>query len=204
MFTHAMLLTVVLAADVVDDEPFDNPRELRAAVSDALRREATTQGAKHDQAVRDLTKLFQQLTKDQQLPEPERRQRLGQIRHRLKDVAELLERHTGAKSASAGAGKAMQRGDILGQMMPALGGAGAGNAAASQPRGAQAGTLPGEVEAAEQLIELIQSTIAPDTWDVRGGPGTMMYFPPSKVMVIRQTGEVHGQVRDLSKQLRRQ
>jgi hypothetical protein len=39
---------------------------------------------------------------------------------------------------------------------------------------------------------------------VRGGSGTMMYFPPAKVLVIRQTSEVHGQVRDLSKQLRRQ
>jgi hypothetical protein len=191
----------VLAADVAD-KPFDNPRELRAAVSDALRREATTQGAEHDQAVRDLTDLYQHLKQDQQLPEPERKQRLGQIRYRLKDLADLLERHTGAK-ASPAAGGVAQRDSILGQMMPALGGAGAGNSAASgQPRGAQAGTLPGEPQAAEQLIDLIQNTIAPDTWDVRGGPGTMMYFPPAKVLVIRQTGEVHGQVRDLSRQLR--
>lgn len=203
MFTHAVLLTVVLAAEV-PDKPYDNPRELRAAVRDALRREATTKGAKHDQAVRDLTALYQQLKGDQQLPEPERKQRLGQIRYRLKDLADLLERHTGAQ-ASPAAGGAAQRDSILGQMMPALGGAGAGNSAASaQPGGAQAGTAPGETEGAEQLMELIQTTIAPDTWDVRGGPGTMMYFPPSKALVIRQTGEVHGQVRDLSKQLRKQ
>jgi hypothetical protein len=203
MFTHAVLLTVVLAADVAD-KPFDNPRELRAAVREALRREATTQGAKHDSAVRDLTDLYQHLKQDQQLPEPERKQRLGQIRYRLRDVAELLERHTGAKSTQAVAGKAMQRGNILGQMMPALGGAGGANAAAGQARGTQAGTLLGEADQAQQLIELIQNTIAPDTWDVRGGSGTMMYFPPAKVLVIRQTSEVHGQVRDLSKQLRRQ
>src|SRR5689334_9948875 len=124
MFTHALVLTVVLAADAAD-KPYDNPRELRAAVRDALRREATTQGAKHDRAVRDLTDLYQQLKQDEQLPEPERKQRLGQIRYRLKDVADLLERHTGAK-ASPAAGSAAQRDSILGQMMPALGGAGAG------------------------------------------------------------------------------
>jgi general secretion pathway protein D len=198
MFTHAVLLAVVLAADAPDGA-FDNPRELRAAVRDALRREATTKGAKHDQAVRDLTELYQQLRQDQQLPEPERKQRLGQIRYRLKDLAELLERHTGAKSSR----DMSPANDVLGQAMAAPFNGGAATRAAGSPAGAQAGTLPGESENAEQLMELIENTIAPDSWEARGGPGTMMYFPPSKVLVIRQTGEVHGQVRDLSNQLRK-
>jgi hypothetical protein len=201
MLTHCLLLTVVLAAEVVD-APVGNPHEFRAAVSDALRREATTKGAQHERAVRDLIAIHHQLTQDQQLPEPERKQRLGQIRHRLKDVAELLERHSGEQPVAA-AGNTAQRSDVLGQMLPALGGAGARNAAAGRSRGTPAGTLPGEADQAQQLIELIQNTIAPDTWDVRGGPGTMMYFPPAKALVIRQTSEVHGQVRDLSRQLRR-
>jgi len=42
-----------------------------------------------------------------------------------------------------------------------------------------------------KLVELIQQTIAPDSWDVNGGPGTIMYFSPLRVLVVRQTGEVH-------------
>jgi hypothetical protein len=45
-----------------------------------------------------------------------------------------------------------------------MGGGGLGNAKAEQ---------------AEALIELIRSTIRPDSWDVNGGRGTIMYWPGS-------------------------
>jgi len=44
----------------------------------------------------------------------------------------------------------------------------------------------GEANRAAKLIELIQKTIAPDTWDVNGGKGTISYFPLLKVLVVRQ------------------
>ena len=47
---------------------------------------------------------------------------------------------------------------------------------------------------AEDLIELIERTINPDFWDVNGGPGTIMYYPNLQCLVIRATGEVHGDV----------
>jgi hypothetical protein len=47
---------------------------------------------------------------------------------------------------------------------------------------------------AQQLIDLIQATIAPTSWDVNGGLGTIMYFAPKQVLVVRQTGDVHEQV----------
>lgn len=47
---------------------------------------------------------------------------------------------------------------------------------------------------AAQLIQLIQTTIEPDSWAVNGGPGTINYFSPLQVLVIRQTGEVHHQI----------
>ncbi|MGD9724597.1 MAG: hypothetical protein AB7O59_25130 [Pirellulales bacterium] len=79
---------------------------------------------------------------------------------------------------------------------------GAGQSGA-QAAGQANGTLPGETEGAQQLIDLIQESVAPETWDVRGGPGTMMYFAPKKVLVIRQTGDAHEQLQDLIRQLRR-
>jgi hypothetical protein len=205
MFTQVLLLAATLAAAPVDDQPAYSPHELRDAIGDALRREATTKGGDHDQAVRDLVDVFKALQQDDQLPERERRQRVGQVRHRLRDVAELLERHTDAprQPQPKAANRAAPGNAVLGQVLPAVGGQRRGGTAATVRNGQQPGTLPGETDQAQQLIDLIQSTIAPATWDINGGPGTIMYFSPAKVLVIRQTSEVHGRVRDLSGQLRR-
>lgn len=45
-----------------------------------------------------------------------------------------------------------------------------------------------------ELISLIESTIAPDSWASRGGNGSISYFSKLKVLVVRQTAEVHRQV----------
>jgi hypothetical protein len=47
---------------------------------------------------------------------------------------------------------------------------------------------------AQELIDLIQNTIEPDSWDVNGGGGTIRFFPQLNVLVIRNTGEVHYEV----------
>jgi len=43
----------------------------------------------------------------------------------------------------------------------------------------------------EALVELIRTVIAPDSWDVNGGPGAIVYYKPLKVLVIYQTQEIH-------------
>jgi hypothetical protein len=45
-----------------------------------------------------------------------------------------------------------------------------------------------------ELVELIQRTISPDTWDVNGGNGTVFYYAPLRVLVVRAPAAVHGQV----------
>ncbi len=55
----------------------------------------------------------------------------------------------------------------------------------------------------DTLIELITSTIAPDTWDEVGGAGAIEPFPVNLSLVISQTQEVHEQIADLLDQLRR-
>jgi hypothetical protein len=47
---------------------------------------------------------------------------------------------------------------------------------------------------AQQLIDIIQKAIAPGSWDVNGGRGTIRYFAPKQVLVIRQTGDIHDQI----------
>lgn len=74
----------------------------------------------------------------------------------------------------------------------------------SQPLGYGPGALGGAAMADfDTLIELITSTIAPDTWDAVGGPGAIESFPTNLSLVISQTQDVHDQIADLLAQLRR-
>jgi len=55
----------------------------------------------------------------------------------------------------------------------------------------------------QSLIELIQNTIAPDSWQATGGPGAIAPFFTNLSLVISQTQEVHEEIADLLEQLRR-
>jgi hypothetical protein len=54
----------------------------------------------------------------------------------------------------------------------------------------------------QELIDLIQRTIKPDSWDVHGGPGSMFYYRPLMALVVRATSEVHGNVGGLLRAMR--
>ena len=64
--------------------------------------------------------------------------------------------------------------------------------------------LPGGVTRADfdDLINLIQETIAPDTWEQNGGTGRMAPFPSNLSLVVTQTQQVHDQIQDLLERLR--
>jgi hypothetical protein len=55
---------------------------------------------------------------------------------------------------------------------------------------------------AGELIALIQDTIAPESWDVRGGRGTIRYYPNFHILVVRNTAEVHRQIGGTLKKLK--
>ncbi|MFM7137878.1 MAG: hypothetical protein ACKO1M_12555, partial [Planctomycetota bacterium] len=55
----------------------------------------------------------------------------------------------------------------------------------------------------QPLIDLIQSTVAADTWDTVGGPGAIRSFDTNLSLVISTTQEVHDEIADLLEQLRR-
>jgi hypothetical protein len=42
----------------------------------------------------------------------------------------------------------------------------------------------------QSLIDMILSTVDPESWDVRGGPGTIRYYAPTRALVVRQSQEV--------------
>ncbi len=55
----------------------------------------------------------------------------------------------------------------------------------------------------DTLIDLITSTISPQTWSEMGGPGTIQGFDTNLSLVVSQTQEVHEQIADLLAQLRK-
>ncbi len=91
----------------------------------------------------------------------------------------------------------------LNQLMP--GGAsrgpavGPGQSIPFGPGGAGQGVQPDF----EPLIELITTTIKPQTWDEVGGPGSIQSFSNNLSLVISQTEDVHQAIADLLEQLRR-
>ena len=55
----------------------------------------------------------------------------------------------------------------------------------------------------DPLVELITTTVKPQTWDDVGGPGSISHFANNLSLVISQTEEVHQAIADLLEQLRR-
>lgn len=75
----------------------------------------------------------------------------------------------------------------------------------SQARKSPASNEGGGATAARaaELIELIQNTISPESWQSAGGQGTISYFSLIPSLVIRQSSEVHDQIGGGLDQLRR-
>jgi type II secretory pathway component GspD/PulD (secretin)/tetratricopeptide (TPR) repeat protein len=55
----------------------------------------------------------------------------------------------------------------------------------------------------DNLIKLIKTTIAPESWDEMGGKGTIQYYPLGMGLVVNQTQDIQEQVADLLAALRR-
>ncbi len=177
-FWLTILLTLAVAAD--SSEPSNpavvqqgSPQQLRQRVHKTLRREAMARGAQQQSAIRELLELFKQLSDDS--PETSRNLRIelqDAIRGRLARRGEEIARQVSQSRQARNK-----------NTKPAMGG-------------------PTPSDPAQELIELIQKTIQPASWDANGGPGTIKYFPPSQVLVIRQTEEVHERLGDALRQMR--
>jgi len=85
-----------------------------------------------------------------------------------------------------------------------LGGSGLNYRGAPLPEQGGPGGMGGGVQADfDSLINLISSTIAPETWDEVGGPGSLSGFDTNLSLVVSNTQDVHEQIADLLEQLRR-
>jgi len=77
------------------------------------------------------------------------------------------------------------------------------NGNANLPGGnlANAGQLP---DYAPMLIEVIQQTISPPSWDVNGGASSIQYWRPGMALVVRAPDGLHREMSPLLRQLRSQ
>ncbi|PHS02893.1 MAG: general secretion pathway protein GspD [Blastopirellula sp.] len=102
---------------------------------------------------------------------------------------------------------------VMAQNVPGMlpGMRGSGQVQSGQPQGmgfgsggGMGGGMGGNVQPDfDALIELISSTIEPESWEELGGPGAIKEFDTNLSLVISQTQEVHDKITDLLEQLRR-
>jgi len=211
--------------------PEKKPQALRKAFHAALAGEATAPNKKEwHAAVRRLIKVYGEIKRSKSLSRKERTRLLTIMRMRLAKAQKKLTPKKTKTHKKSVAKKPVDDGDHLlsadieavqaaRQVIPAM--AAMQNqlrhrpnhnmnhqnrpmnraaGIAGRPHGAMAG---GAADGGEALVELIQKTIAPATWEINGGKGTIYYFHQRKVLVIRQTSEVHGEMGGLIDGLRR-
>ena len=61
-----------------------------------------------------------------------------------------------------------------------------------------------DAEEAANLIDTMTSTIAPDSWEERGGPGSVTFSEKSISLVVRQTQEVQRDIVGMLNKIRRE
>ena len=176
-------------------------RELDEAAHAALRRWARASDKDAKAAAREFIVLYKELQQDTRLARSQRDSLRTTIRGRLLMLAQQIAKRDsqGAEKAASASGPKSVRVDkntaVLGQMggggQQALGGGGGGMGQAAND------------DVGEDLVSLIQQTVAPKTWEANGGPGTISYWRTQRVIVAHTTEEVHEQIADLLDQLER-
>jgi hypothetical protein len=220
MFAAAPLVAAGLQNDPLSASDGSLPQRalsaIRIDVHAALRAEALTRkrGQNTAEVVR-LIDLYREMAAHPKRDTSVSLTELGlSVRSRLKKASEEIERQT-ARSAQAAKKNEVQRARaipasvmpqtrVLAQQIGVP--AGAANApgaqqAAAQPAAAQAAAAT-TIDYGPELVELIQATISPATWDINGGNGSVVYFAPLRVLVVSAPGTVHNQIGGVLGQLR--
>lgn len=220
--------TTIVSAVAPEDTAAYSPQQVRDAVAAALKRLDTAKASERAAAVKSLIDVYRDIGQNQHL-KPYERNRLGsQVRTRLERVANQL--HFETKRAAGHAApdattvaKTEPAADapdtvagwindvvggpgdwILAQRVagPAGGQAGAGGGANGNGNGSdfdQAVNANGA-----SLVSLIQKTVAPNSWDVNGGAGSVTFYNNLRALVVRQTEETHSDLDAVLNGLRRQ
>lgn len=197
-----------LAAPDHDPTVPRSPRELREFARSALR-QSRGSGVSNASAVERLCAAHDELMADKGLSNTEREELKQLVRSRLLDLGDriAMQWQRAQREMEKQAAQKKRAGD---RNHGEKGEPGAGDPSGQRPgddslasRSPQPGAPGGrgEEDNAEDLIDLIRTTIAPESWDVVGGQGSIYYYRNFKALVIRQTSEVHWLIGGLRKQL---
>jgi hypothetical protein len=195
-------------------------KELRDAVRDSLRNSARASQPDYEEVAPKLLDLFRELESSPELPRAEKRSLRASLRTRLLQIEDVLVRRL---LRAEGEAKSKRSGQASGQsskpetLEPANANPPAavtpptivtlaqrGAAGGGQPGGANAGGQTGVINRGWNLVALIRNTVAPETWDVNGGNGSIYFYRPLNVIVVRQTQAVHDELGEVLGQIRRQ
>ncbi len=152
-------------ANIEQQEPLE-PHEIRKAIRTALRDEATSDSfQQRRKAIVQICALYAEMMLNEDFAEYEKEKWQAKLSSRLRGVRDDL----------------LKLRESLPE--PSL-------SETESPRGGGAIDQRG----ADELIELITTTIDPETWEVHGGKGSIFYFSNLRVLVVRQTQEVHAKI----------
>lgn len=212
-----LLLSIALCVGSEGAAPVERPyHEIEREIGAALKREALAKSFEERAAeAAKLAALFDEIRRDRRLETSDYlpgyqsriRGRLMKIKKELlRDAAReaAKQRKAGAESDltqlpanadPAAAQLSLAFATQLDWFASAQGGPAKLISDGAQSRGANGATGGGAVpDSSAALIELIERTISPDHWDTNGGPGSIVYYQPLHVLVIRASSEVHGRV----------
>lgn len=173
--------------DVSDPKKPPKLEDVRKAYLEALQKSARRAKPKLPQVVPALTDVYTDLKTVEGLAHSERSKMRGRVKARMEELRDKLIRELLRNKKLADRQKRRRQQDRskrVDERAEMLAGGGA-NAEAIK------------------LIDLIQNTIEPESWQLVGGKGSIYYFDLLKVLVVRQTGEVHHQLGGVLEQLRR-
>ncbi|MBI5760142.1 MAG: hypothetical protein HZA46_16620 [Planctomycetales bacterium] len=202
------------------EAPPRTAKKLREAVRDALRDSARACQPDYEEVAPRLLDLFRELDSSAELPRAERRSLRSSLRTRLLQIEDVLARRllrAEGEAKSKRSGQASGQSSKPGTSEPAnlkrpaavapptvVTLAQRGAAGGGQPGGTNTGGQTGVINRGWDLVALIRNTVAPDTWDVNGGNGSIYFYRPLNVIVVRQTQAVHDELGEVLGQIRRQ
>lgn len=185
-------------------------RDLADAVRAALPRWAKPADKDADLAAHEFLLLYRELQQDSKLRPAEREQLRQKVRGRLVQLShQISARVDRQKQVARQAPKSVavpKSEAVLGQVAGMGGGMPGGGGMVGGLMGGggfAGGGQQGNDDYGQDLVDLIQKTIAPTSWDVNGGLGSAYYWRQQRAIVVRAEQGVHEEISELMDQLNR-
>lgn len=153
--------------------------EMRKLYVAALQKSAKRAKAKPEDVVVDLVTVYGKINHVRRMAPSEKKQMRTRLEVRLQTLKSQLSRENRRREQSLAKARRREAGNSKRKQT-----------VDQEPLNATAA----EIARANELIALIQATVAPESWDVNGGEGSIRYFPLLKVLVVRNSGEVHHRI----------